>query len=414
MITISWVVMKHHKRADGTFNPKIRISQGRQSVYMQTGICTKMVRFPKGSGTGVVTDGILIDKLNNKVAQIRSILNDKEEYVSSLTAAEIKAYILRRQEMGDELDFFAFADKYIKTIKNDGTRYYHESRLRTLSSFIEEKTGVRKLPIKRITSKLITEYAEWLRTSKKRRGGGCGLAENTIDTYVRAISTLLNAAKLEYNDYDTGDILIKNDPFKVYKSPRVITRKRALPVEVVRSIADYRPTTRSAAFAKDMFLLSFCLAGMNLADIFECEPFTDRIEYTRRKTRTHKHEIPFISLPIHPIIAEVVEKYKDRSGERGFSLHLLYSSPSTAHQSLHYGMTRMSADLGIKGITMYAARHSFATIARNDCGVSMDDVALCLTHDSGHSITDTYIKRDFSRVDAAIYKVIGFVFGEIG
>ena len=67
---------------------------------------------------------------------------------------------------------------------------------------------------------------------------------------------------------------------------------------------------------------------------------------------------------------------------------------------------------GTEGLTFYAARHSFATIARNDCGVSMDDIALCLTHDSGHSMTDTYIKKDYSRVDNVINEVVQFVFGE--
>ena len=55
-------------------------------------------------------------------------------------------------------------------------------------------------------------------------------------------------------------------------------------------------------------------------------------------------------------------------------------------------------------------RHSFATIARNDCNVPMEDIALCLTHRSGFDITDTYVKPDFSRVDRVIRQVLDFVF----
>ena len=58
----------------------------------------------------------------------------------------------------------------------------------------------------------------------------------------------------------------------------------------------------------------------------------------------------------------------------------------------------------------HAARHSFATIARNDCNVPMEDIALCLTHRSGFDITDTYVKPDFSRVDRVIRQVLDFVF----
>ena len=61
-------------------------------------------------------------------------------------------------------------------------------------------------------------------------------------------------------------------------------------------------------------------------------------------------------------------------------------------------------------VLFHTARHSFATIARNDCNVPMEDIALCLTHRSGFDITDTYVKPDFSRVDRVIRQVLDFVF----
>lgn len=64
----------------------------------------------------------------------------------------------------------------------------------------------------------------------------------------------------------------------------------------------------------------------------------------------------------------------------------------------------------IEGLTFYAARHSWATIARNDCGISMDDVAMALNHKSGHDVTDAYIKNDWSKIDKVNRKVIDIVF----
>ena len=413
MATVQWVVLRHHKKQDGTYNPKLVITQNGKEAFIPTGMYTKMVRFRKGTSRGNVTDAITLDALNKKVAQIRSIIIEKDDIISSMTASEIKEYVLRRMSATDEIDFFQFAESHIATIKNPGTRFYHESRLRTLSAFVESSQVERRLPIKRITTKFIEEYADWLRTSKRRRGEGCGIAESTIKTYVTAVSTLFNAAKRKYNNYNTGDIIIRNDPFLAYEAPeRYETRKRALTPDEIRAIYRYSPTNKSAELAKDIFLLSFFLAGMNAADMWECDPFTDRIEYIRKKTRSHKHEKPYLSLPIHKLISPIVEKYKDNTKEKGFSFHLMYSKVGSLHQCIHYGMVRMREDLGLEGLTFYAARHSFATIARNDCGVSMDDIALCLTHDSGHSITDTYIKKDYSRIDNVIDKVVQFVFGE--
>lgn len=82
------------------------------------------------------------------------------------------------------------------------------------------------------------------------------------------------------------------------------------------------------------------------------------------------------------------------------------------HQAVRRGISVLRRELSLPNLTYYAARHSFATIARNECDISMDDIALCLTHESGHDITDTYVKLDFSRVDNVINKVVDHVFKE--
>jgi hypothetical protein len=66
--------------------------------------------------------------------------------------------------------------------------------------------------------------------------------------------------------------------------------------------------------------------------------------------------------------------------------------------------------VGVPDLIFYAARHSWATIARNKCGVSKDDVALALNHvDSRLAITDTYLEKDWSLIDVANRKVIDYV-----
>jgi len=58
-----------------------------------------------------------------------------------------------------------------------------------------------------------------------------------------------------------------------------------------------------------------------------------------------------------------------------------------------------------ESISTYYARHSWATIARNDCNVSKSDIAECLNH-STNTITDIYIKKDWKTIDNANKKVI--------
>jgi len=61
--------------------------------------------------------------------------------------------------------------------------------------------------------------------------------------------------------------------------------------------------------------------------------------------------------------------------------------------------------------TLHYARHSWATIARNDCNISKSDIAECLNH-ATNTITDIYIKKDWKTIDAANRRVIDFVFRE--
>lgn len=88
------MIFKHHKKADGTFNPKIQIIHKSLAAYIATGANTECVQFRKGMSSGSITDSSIEDSLNDKVKKIRSILNEKEEVISCFdTAKEVKDYI---------------------------------------------------------------------------------------------------------------------------------------------------------------------------------------------------------------------------------------------------------------------------------------------------------------------------------
>lgn len=416
MATVQWVVFKHHKKSDGTYNPKIQIVHKSLSAYIATGVNTEFVRFRKGMSSGTITDSSIEDSLNTKVKNIRAILNEKSEIISGMdTAKEVKDYILRMLEAGKEIDFLKFANEYKDSIKNESTKAYNNTRIRALTEYVIEKTGRASLPISKVSYKFLKDYENWLRTtnrkSKKANDAKSGINENSINSYMGALSIIFNAAKKKYNDYDTGDMLIKNDPFKVYSPPKLeATKKRAVEKDVILKIFDFHSEKEVPEMTRDLFLISFFLCGMNLADIYDCDPFTNRVDYTRKKTRDHKKEKPYLSLLIHPKAKELIDKYRDKEGKRGFCFYQKYANMPAFHQAVRRGIDVLRKELDIPNLTYYVARHSFATIARNKCGVSKDDVSLCLTHESGNSITDTYIDIDFSIVDNVINKVVDYVF----
>jgi hypothetical protein len=61
-------------------------------------------------------------------------------------------------------------------------------------------------------------------------------------------------------------------------------------------------------------------------------------------------------------------------------------------------------------LSIYYARHSWATIARNKCRISKSDVDECLNHVIPENrIADTYIEKDWSFIDDANRKVLDYV-----
>jgi hypothetical protein len=166
-----------------------------------------------------------------------------------------------------------------------------------------------------------------------------------------------------------------------------------------------------------MFLLMLSLMGPNTKDLFTMpKPTrTGRINYNRFKTgkkfsvKAEPEALHYASL--YPGTGKLIAAEAD------------YTDYLNFQKALNIGLKSICKNIGdaerkengytdwpVK-ITTNWARHSWATIARNDCRVSKDDVALCLGHeDNDNRVTDMYIKYDYTIVDEANRKVLDLVF----
>ena len=427
MATVSWVVFKHHKKSDNTYNPKIRISHNRTSSYISTSIYTELVRFKRNSASGTITSEKIKEELDGLVREYRQIINEHQDVVNECeTSKDIVAMIERRKQR-KEIDFIEFARMFIEKTPNEGTKTVKTTGINSLCHFLNHKNGNEKLLIKDLTSRFLREYEAWLRqeryitvrqnkTAKQayKTIKKSALNDTGIHSYMGIIQSVFNAALLHFNDYEKGDIIITNDPFKVYTIPAVLeAKKRAVDVDIIRKIYNYSPINkrkRTTMFTRDIYILSFLLAGMNAVDMLNCRMVNGRIEYERQKTKDRRKDNAFISVYVHPLALPIINKYRDLSGKNLFDLYKRYSNVRNLTKGIHRGMRSLCEELGIDYIQFYSARHSFATIARNECDISKDDISLCLNHSSGKTVTDTYIKQDFLRIDKVINKVVEYVF----
>jgi integrase len=229
-------------------------------------------------------------------------------------------------------------------------------------------------------------------------------------------------AKKQYNQEDLGIINIPNSPFAKFEIPKIPqTRKRAVSVETISDISKlpYRkviqPGNNRFNFAKDVFLLSFCLIGMNTVDLFNCDCIENgRITYNRTKTKNRRADKAEISIKIEPEIMPLIEKYKDETGEKVFKFHRMYNNPDIFNYAVNKGLKKIGALVGIDDLEFYAARHSWATIAMNVAKVNKYIVHTALNHvDETMKVTDIYIDKDYSLIDEANRKVLDCIKLEI-
>jgi len=235
-----------------------------------------------------------------------------------------------------------------------------------------------------------------------------GLSDSGLHNHMRDLRTLFNAACNMYNNEDLGIYRIKHYPFKKYKvGSAPLTKKRNNTLEEVIAIRDCntKPGSR-AELAKDIYMLSFYLCGMNSVDLYHLtknDIRNGRIDYNRAKTQGRRKDNAFISIKVIEEARPLLEKYVEK-------LSMRYSTHGVLDTALSQGMKQLRKLTGIPGATIYWARHTFATVARNACRISKDDVSLALNHvDDEHRTTDIYIEKDWSIVDDVQIKVIGLL-----
>ena len=153
---------------------------------------------------------------------------------------------------------------------------------------------------------------------------------------------------------------------------------------------------RAEKFALEVFLLSFALEGMNLADLYTCPPAKGRwLVYNRKKTRNRRADDAEHHVYISDVILPIVERNRDTDGVHMFSFHRRYKDYHTFTVNANNAIRRWKEDhKDVEAFTMYAARHSFASIARRlDIEKATIDEMLC--HVGNLRMADVYIEPDW-------------------
>lgn len=421
MLTIKAEVQRDKQRSDGTYNVKVRFTQDRKvkrlssSLFVTSKDLTKSFNFKEGTTVKKEVDK-LINTYQEKCAKLQLEVNH-------YTLDDILAFLKSDREQTQPIDFILFCKEWLETTAIKGKKNYQSA----LNSFISY-LGKEHLKTDEVTSQLLNGFKAHLNLKREKQvlqlqKQGKRIPSNRIvSLYLGSIRHLFNEAKKKYNDYDKNIILIPHSPFEHIEVPKQeATRKRALTAEVINQIlmlpyiCNANGKERNCPFnlAKDCFILSFCLMGMNSVDLHSCDEIKENvITYYRSKTTGRRLDKAKMKVSILPILSSLIKKYKDYTDKKVFRFYQMYNTANNFNRAINAGLKEIGKLLKVDDLEFYAARHSWATIALNKVGIDKYTVHSALNHvDEAMKVTDIYIERDFINENQANAKVIKYVFG---
>ena len=410
MITFKAIVISNNRRKDGTYPVKIRVTfKGVSRRLPTTLVCTSndLTRSIKIKSASILNKSDeLISRMRNAVKDLSPFDLDNKDV--DWVVSNIKDSLTQEDF---HLDFFEWSDRYILT-KAETTRRAYSCALNTLERFL----GRRSLDINDISRSLLLEFMDKVDGEKKMHYNvkTGQVEESKADKIPKGASTrhlaklehLFNAAKEKYNDEDSGRILIPRSPFsKITKVYPVSNGQSNLGQELMQRIISSQVDNDVMRTALDIFIVSFGLMGANMADLYYAKPVKEEWVYNRQKTSSRRADRAEMRVIIPEQLKPYLERLKGKGGWWLNRLHEFASSKDFATARVNRCLKKWCEDNEVEVFTFYAARHTFASLARKE-GVDKSTIDDCLGHKGSFQVADIYAEKAWGLMQEANRKVL--------
>lgn len=392
-------------RKDGTCQLKIIVSHANRMAHISLGIYLKPSQWDAAACrvVGNAPNRAFVNEHSSRMmldAQ-RALLELQDAGgVKRLTATQLRDKIAAVLFPGDEDETSAgqFTEafrRFIAKKEKPRTREIYEYTLQRLYKFCPE---LDTLGFGDITRDWLAAFDKFLAKTSPAR--------NARNIHLRNIRAVFNDA--------IDDELTTAYPFRKLKIRNEETAKRSLTVEQLRTLFNYPVEPRQRQYL-DMFILIFCLMGINITDLCALKPsdLSDgRISYRRAKTGK------LYDIKVEPEAMEIINRHRGKA----YLLDILdrYRNYKDYAQRLNrnlqeIGEVKITGRGGRKtrrplfpSITTYWARHSWATVAAS-LDIPKETISEALGHEIGSRVTSIYINFDRRKVDEANRRVLDWV-----
>ncbi len=254
-----------------------------------------------------------------------------------------------------------------------------------LNNFLRFRGGT-DLPLLSLDRPMIMAYEGWMRSR--------GLLRNSSSFYLRSLRSAWHKAM-------DGRTVVP-DPFDIVYTGVDRTAKRAVQLPDIKRLKALQ-LTGEQAWARDLFLFSFYTRGMSFVDMaYLCKSDLrgGLLTYSRRKTGQ-----PLI-IRWEPCMQEILDRWPANPTQ--YLLPIITRTDLPVYNQYKYGIARANRNLHLIGLrlrlpaplTMYVARHSWASIAHNR-HVPLSVISESLGHDSERTTSIYLASMDQQQIDAA-------------
>lgn len=393
MATLSLNVERGRTAVDGSIPIRIKITSKNTKAYIATRYKVESIRNWNGAAVVRQSDAALTNK------KLRELLTTYEDILDTMpntdaTAGEIKAYIESHYRKSDSMK--VYGKQYIARLEKEGRKSYAQNMGYTLK-YALESIG-ENTPLQCIGAAQLEKFENFMR----RRGD----SDTTINIRMSHLKALLNAA---VND---GTVEYKVFPFRSYKTPQKAVRDICISKAELQKLRDAGfkgVSERRHTVARDLFMLSFYCAGINLTDLMDARLDGDTITFVRKKTATKKQGEKEVSITIQPEARAIIDKYITEDGRLDFGYN--YRDYEQFRSFVTKGLNKIGEDLGFeKKLMYYSARKTFVQYG-TDLGIPL----YILEYAIGQTIKDAnkrpihdYFKVMRSQADMAIRTIISY------
>lgn len=391
------------KRNDGFYPVYIRVTHNTKTGYIKTDKLVDHNGLDKGMN---VTDPFVLKFCTAKMASYVERLN-KVSY-SLWQLPELIEYLRKEDE---DVSFSDYARQHYKRIFNKGEERNARNYQLALQH-LERYAGTKNVMFSMLTSTFVNSWIESMSETHRAK-----------EMYPICMRQVFKAACRELNDYDRGVMRIKTNPWVKVDIPRA-DRPQQLAITPQDCRAFFSAPIPETMYkqplpelGRDVAMMVLCLGGINTVDIYNMQKadyYDGILHYQRSKTKRSRADGAYMEMRVPPILMPIVDKYLAEDDDPFlWSFHKRYTSFDSFSANVNIGIKKICKSMGMEKEDWYCAysfRHTWGTVAQNDCGATMAEVAFGMNHSSHFKVTRGYVKVDFSPAWVLNEKVVELIF----